>query len=99
MIGRAGANGIAELNAVKTPALLIPLSVQNSRGDQLLNAQEYQDLGYGMHLENENLNSEALRETLEIMISQYFSYLKSLEEGMQKQGTASLIHLIRSSFS
>ena len=99
VIGRAGANGIAELNAVKTPALLIPLSIQNSRGDQLLNAQEYQELEYGIYIKNNDLNPNSLKEGLTLIINQYFLYLTSLEEGMQKQGTSSLIELIKSSFS
>ena len=99
VIGRAGANAIAELNAVKTPALLVPLSIHNSRGDQLLNAQEYQELGYGLYIENERFNAETLNEYLYQMKAEYFSYLKSINDGLQKQGTASLIQLIKSSFS
>jgi UDP-N-acetylglucosamine--N-acetylmuramyl-(pentapeptide) pyrophosphoryl-undecaprenol N-acetylglucosamine transferase len=60
VICRAGANSIAELMVLRKPAILIPLSTQNSRGDQLLNAQEFKANGYGTYLENENLNEESL---------------------------------------
>lgn len=38
VISRAGANAICELLALKKPNLLIPLSANASRGDQILNA-------------------------------------------------------------
>lgn len=36
---RAGAGTLAELEALQLPALLFPLGMQASRGDQILNAQ------------------------------------------------------------
>ena len=39
VISRAGANAICELLALKKPNLLIPLSANASRGDQILNAR------------------------------------------------------------
>ena len=38
-ISRAGANAICELLALRKPNLLIPLSANASRGDQILNAE------------------------------------------------------------
>jgi UDP-N-acetylglucosamine--N-acetylmuramyl-(pentapeptide) pyrophosphoryl-undecaprenol N-acetylglucosamine transferase len=67
VICRAGANSLAELMVLKKPAILIPLSTQNSRGDQLLNAQEFKLNGYGTYLENEALNEETLLEAISEM--------------------------------
>ncbi len=39
-ISRAGANSLAELEALKIPSLLFPLGTDASRGDQWVNAQE-----------------------------------------------------------
>lgn len=39
VISRAGANAICELLALHKPNLLIPLSANASRGDQILNAR------------------------------------------------------------
>ena len=41
VISRAGANAICELNALAKPNLLIPLSANASRGDQILNARSF----------------------------------------------------------
>ena len=39
VISRAGANSVFELLALAKPNVLIPLSAEASRGDQILNAQ------------------------------------------------------------
>ena len=41
IISRAGANSICEICALKKPNILIPLSANASRGDQILNAKSY----------------------------------------------------------
>ena len=50
VISRAGANAICELLALKKPNLLIPLSANASRGDQILNANSFKEHGYSMVL-------------------------------------------------
>ncbi len=48
---------------MKLPALLVPLPLSASRGDQILNANYFQNRGYAKVLEQENLTrirSEAL---------------------------------------
>ena len=42
VISRAGANSICELLALHKPNILIPLSANASRGDQILNAQSFE---------------------------------------------------------
>lgn len=44
-VSRAGSNAIFELLALNKPMLLIPLSAAQSRGDQLLNARHFKELG------------------------------------------------------
>ena len=46
VISRAGANAICELLALHKPNILIPLSLEASRGDQILNAQSFEKQGY-----------------------------------------------------
>jgi len=41
VIGRSGATTLAELDALGTPAVLIPLPLTVSRGDQIVNAELY----------------------------------------------------------
>ena len=46
VICRAGANSIYELLVCRKPHILIPLSAKASRGDQLMNAETFQQLGF-----------------------------------------------------
>ena len=51
VISRAGANAICELLALHKPNLLIPLSANASRGDQILNARSFERQGFSIVLE------------------------------------------------
>lgn len=58
VISRAGANSICELLALKKPNILIPLSANASRGDQILNAQSFEKQGYSVVIEEEVITPE-----------------------------------------
>lgn len=60
VVSRAGANTIYELLALKKPTLLIPLSRNASRGDQILNAQSFEGQGYAKVLPEEKMNEDKL---------------------------------------
>lgn len=60
VITRGGSNAIFEFLALKIPMLIIPLSLQQSRGDQILNAKSFVEKGYALMLEEEQLNSNSL---------------------------------------
>ena len=64
VISRAGANAICELLALRKPNLLIPLSANASRGDQILNARSFERQGFSMVLEEEELTKESLLEAV-----------------------------------
>jgi len=55
VISRAGANAICELLALKKPNLLIPLSANASRGDQILNAISFKQQGFSSVLPEEDI--------------------------------------------
>jgi len=61
VISRAGSNVIFELLALKKPMLLIPLSKQSSRGDQILNAKYFFQKGFARILYQENLSTKTLQ--------------------------------------
>ena len=60
VVSRAGANAICELLALKKPNILIPLTAAASRGDQILNAESFEQQGYSYLLKEENLTNETL---------------------------------------
>lgn len=60
VVSRAGSNSIFEFLALGIPNLLIPLDYDQSRGDQVLNAQSFEKQGYSMVLREKDLNQETL---------------------------------------
>ncbi len=64
MLSRAGANTIFEILALHIPNLLIPLPLGASRGDQILNAEYFEKMGYSKVLRQEDLTSETLKKAL-----------------------------------
>ena len=60
VVSRAGANAICEISALHKPNLLIPLSANASRGDQILNARSFEKQGYSMVLEEEEITDQKL---------------------------------------
>ena len=68
IISRAGANSICEISALNKPNILIPLSANASRGDQILNANSYKKQGF----------SEVLDEDVATKDDLISKYIKSL---------------------
>lgn len=64
VISRAGSNSIFEFLALRKPMLLVPLSRQASRGDQILNAASFEKAGYAHVLQEESLNTESLMQAI-----------------------------------
>lgn len=64
VLSRAGSNAIFEFLALRIPMLLIPLSLEASRGDQIVNARSFKEKGYAHVLEEENLTEDRLVEEL-----------------------------------
>ncbi|MBO4539773.1 MAG: glycosyltransferase, partial [Clostridia bacterium] len=60
VVGRAGANTLFEVAALGKPMLCIPLPKGTSRGDQLLNAEEFKKNGFVDILPQEDLFTESL---------------------------------------
>ncbi len=60
VVSRAGATILFEILALRKPNLLIPLSKNASRGDQILNAQSFEKQGISRVLMEEQLTEESL---------------------------------------
>jgi UDP-N-acetylglucosamine--N-acetylmuramyl-(pentapeptide) pyrophosphoryl-undecaprenol N-acetylglucosamine transferase len=65
VIGRAGANSLAEIAALGKPSLLIPLPSSSSRGDQLRNAWMFHARGASLVLTEDAATPGALVSTVE----------------------------------
>ena len=95
VVGRAGANSVAELVLLKRPALLIPLPTQSSRGDQLLNAQEFEGMGFGKLLRDEQLSPESLLMKLAELEQGYETYVEAMSSAPSADGAASTLAVMR----
>lgn len=94
VISRAGANAICEISALKKPNLLIPLSANASRGDQILNARSFEKLGYSKVLEEEELNNEILLKTIRYLYANKDSYIKAMSESSQMDSIGKIVQMI-----
>ena len=65
ILSRAGANSVCELLALCKPHILVPLSRQVSRGDQVDNAAYFEKQGISMVIAEEDLNSTTLLNALD----------------------------------
>lgn len=65
VVSRAGSNAIFEFLALRIPMLLIPLSLQASRGDQIVNAESFKKSGYAHVLEEADLTKETFMQEID----------------------------------
>ena len=96
VISRAGANAICELLALHKPNLLIPLSANASRGDQILNARSFERQGFSKVLEEEELNKSTLLDSLQTLFRDKESYIKAMRQSNQQNSIDTIIELIES---
>ena len=95
VISRAGANAICELLALHKPNLLIPLSANASRGDQILNARSFERQGFSMVLEEEELTDQILLQTILQLYDQKDSYIDAMKKSSQQDSIDVIIQLIQ----
>lgn len=96
VISRAGANAICELLALHKPNLLIPLSANASRGDQILNARSFERQGFSVVLEEEELNGKVLLDTIHRLYENRESYINTMKNSSQQNSIDTIIDLIES---
>lgn len=94
VISRAGANAICELLALHKPNILIPLSANASRGDQILNANSFQAQGFSYVLEEENLSPETLRSAITHVIAEKKSYISAMKNSQTRDSIETIVNLI-----
>lgn len=94
VVSRAGANAICELLALKKPNLLIPLSANASRGDQILNANSFLSQGFSMVLPEEDLEEESLVKAIDKLFETKDTYQKTMEESALTDSIPQIMKLI-----
>lgn len=86
VLSRAGANAIFEFLALQIPMLLIPLSREASRGDQIVNAHSFRKKNYALVLEEEDLTEETLIQHLS-QLKEEATFYKQHQKTYQSEKT------------
>ena len=94
VISRAGANAICELLALRKPNLLIPLSANASRGDQILNARSSERQGFSTVLEEEDVTKESLLDSIHKLYQNRTAYIDAMHNSGQQDSIRTIIQLI-----
>lgn len=95
VISRAGANSIFEFLFLKLPSLLIPLSAESSRGDQILNAQYFKKLGFSKVLKEEDISCDILYKNIVDLYKSRDKYIRNMNKKYIPDGTKEIMKLIR----
>lgn len=80
VISRAGANAICELLSLRKPNILIPLGLEASRGDQILNAQSFEKQGYSYVLQEKDVTSQTLSEAVNTVYNNRGTYINAMNQ-------------------
>ena len=94
VISRAGANAICEICALRKPNLLIPLSANASRGDQILNARSFERQGFSMVLEEEQITEQTLLDSIRRLYNNRQNYIDAMAASSQLDSIACIVDII-----
>lgn len=94
VISRAGANSICELLALHKPNILIPLSANASRGDQILNAHSFEQQGFSMIIEEENLSNVVLLDAVQKLYENRDQYITAMKESKQMNSVETVVQIL-----
>ena len=87
-------DSIRELLALRKPNLLIPLSANASRGDQILNAESFERQGFSMVLSEEELAPSLLLPAIQKLYDHRSDYIAAMDKSQQGDAISTIIHLI-----
>lgn len=88
VVSRAGSNAIYEFLALEKPMLLIPLSRDASRGDQILNARSFEQQGLCQVLLEEELTDESFCRAVADLQKNRASISRRMQEENEKKTDA-----------
>ncbi|WP_010093803.1 undecaprenyldiphospho-muramoylpentapeptide beta-N-acetylglucosaminyltransferase [Ornithinibacillus scapharcae] len=97
VLSRAGSNAIFEFLALQKPMLLIPLSKEASRGDQIINAKSFADKMYARVLEEEDLTEETLSKELDKLMQQAPIIIDKMKQYQSERSRDRVVEIIMNS--
>ena len=94
VISRAGANSICELLALRKPHILVPLSAAASRGDQILNAESFENQGFSYVLQEEDLTNDTLLRAIRSVMEHKQDYIEAMEKSKLNEAIPTILTLL-----
>ncbi len=94
VISRAGANAICEIKALRKPNLLIPLSANASRGDQILNARSFERQNFSVVLEEEEITPSVLLDAIHTLYSHRQEYIDAMAASEEMDSITQIIGIL-----
>ncbi|GEK34870.1 undecaprenyldiphospho-muramoylpentapeptide beta-N-acetylglucosaminyltransferase [Kurthia sibirica] len=94
IVSRAGSNSIFEFLALKKPMLLIPLSLAQSRGDQLVNAKIFKQQGLAEVIQEEELTPESFMTALALLTEHEADLIGKMTAAEAPKTPAEMVNLI-----
>lgn len=95
VLARAGSGVINELLILEKPMLLIPLSKECSRGEQIENAKYFCELGYSKMLEEKDATYEKIKEYLLNILKNKEKYIKNMRKNKKFNTNSIIFEIIR----
>ncbi|WP_298625035.1 undecaprenyldiphospho-muramoylpentapeptide beta-N-acetylglucosaminyltransferase [uncultured Legionella sp.] len=95
VISRAGANSLYEILALGKPHILIPLSAQVSRGDQIQNARYFQGMGISVVIQDQSLNAGTLLNGLQEVMKNQMDIDNKIRALKIKSATDRIVAIIK----
>ncbi|KTC85419.1 undecaprenyldiphospho-muramoylpentapeptide beta-N-acetylglucosaminyltransferase [Legionella drozanskii] len=95
VVSRAGANSVYEILALQKPHILIPLSIQVSRGDQIQNARYFQKLGISQVLDDDTLTVELFLQAINEVNQNKDEIIKKIKALSIQSATLKIVALIK----
>ncbi|BCU52295.1 UDP-N-acetylglucosamine--N-acetylmuramyl-(pentapeptide) pyrophosphoryl-undecaprenol N-acetylglucosamine transferase [Staphylococcus auricularis] len=83
VVSRAGSNAIYEFLTLRIPMLLIPLGLDQSRGDQIDNAKYFESKGFAKMIQEDGLTGEAFMQALSNIESDRDDIVKEMSQYKQ----------------
>ena len=92
---RGVSNAICEISALAKPNILIPLSANASRGDQILNARSFERQGYSKVLEEESVNAQTLQSAIREVYENRQTYINAMKKSSHTDSIGRILCLIQ----
>lgn len=95
VVSRAGSNAICEFLALHKPMLLIPLGLNASRGDQILNAKSFKKQGFAEVLDEEKMTKGSLFDTINKVFENRAEYIENMKKSQASDGIKAVMEIIK----